>query len=424
MLKIKCLFLISVSLQFVSVIVSSLRMASTATIYRRFEREKICGRHYPWHENDSRLEDELEEAVEDEQNSETHGQGSTFIQDHASINDILTEQEAEELMYARYSELIRFSDSESDESSIYSPVERKKKFSPDDSDDEYVKPVSIIDRVAPDRRSRHNTERSGSSAQRFDSDDEYMEPVSYVDNSKRNNTQYKIESVHVPPPPATPAPAPGRISIWAEKLVENAESIPGWLSAPPRRKYCDEVIQAEPDIPRRIPRAYMRGLEPQDASAALMHYLGWYTFFIARLMSISVFITLYPVAAIIVLFSHYQVMLLCLIVPPASTVRRAFYIFLAFIYLFCLMEFKVRFRHVRVWHVFWAVVCTLEIVLFTALWATVDNNLNFWWREFAVMVVFISLLLSYMCMTVYFVILKPRETIIYIDKRSKYYGYK
>ncbi|KOB67783.1 XK-related protein [Operophtera brumata] len=195
-----------------------------------------------------------------------------------------------------------------------------------------------------------------------------------------------IETVNITPPPAMPAPRPGSIAVWAEKLMENAESFPTWISAPTRRKYCDhEVVQDEPDIPRRVPRSYMRGLEPQDATAALVHYMAWYTFFIARLISIACFINFFPVLAIILIFSHYQVMLLFLIVPQASTLRRSFYIFLAFIYLFCLMEFKIRFRHVRVWHVFWIIVCTVETIVFTGLWASISSsNIDDWWKEYVV----------------------------------------
>ncbi|XP_045783917.1 uncharacterized protein LOC123880039 [Maniola jurtina] len=382
------------NLQAISLIASCLRMASTATMYRRFEREKLCGRKYPWGnkvENQDRNIDE-----------ENDGQTNNNDQSRASYEPIIkgqsfTSQKTLDNREQANSDLIQFSprsseiqepfyddyiDSDSDLSLDDLPPEARNENY--DSDDEYVRPISIIDRVAPRRR----------------------------------DTQYTIETVDVPPPPAVPAPRPGSFAVWAEKLVENAESIPTWLSAPPRRKHW-EVIQDEPDIPRRVPRSYLRGLLPQDATGALVNFLGWYSFFVARLISIAAFISFFPFLAILILMSHYQVMLLFLIVPQASTVKRAFYVFLAFIYLFCLMEFKIRFRHVRVWHVFWIIVCTVEIVIFISLWATIDNNLHSWWKGFIVIVTIGSMMLSYMLFLVYFLLLQPRETVVHLNRVVK-----
>ncbi|KAG6459340.1 hypothetical protein O3G_MSEX011332 [Manduca sexta] len=383
-----------VSLQAISIIASALRMASTATVYRRFSREKLSGRRYPWSkvpdndtENENMKKETQDNTKKDENIYETIKKRDSPFSDARdsgikSDSDLIQFSPRTTLQSAFYDDI----HSDSDNSSDYMPLSPGKygQTSALDSDDEYIQPVSIIDRVAPRRR----------------------------------DTGYTIERVSITPPPAMPAPRPGSIAVWAEKLVENAEAIPTWLSAPPRRKYCDEVIQSEPDIPRRVPRSYMRGLEPPDATAALVHYLGWYSFFVGRLISIACFINFFPVAAIIVLFCHYQVMLLLLIVPQASTVKRSFYIFLAFIYIFCLMEFKIRFRHVRVWHMFWIILCTIETIIFTALWATIDNNIEVWWRYFIVKVIFGSTVLSYLCFLVYFVLLQPRETIVNIKNKN------
>lgn len=392
------LFLCLVSVQAISIIAATLRMASTATMYRRFEREKLCGRKYPW------------QKLSKDESKNTHIDTTRKLEKDVQENiyepiikreSTISEKSEDSNINKMNSDLIQFSPrntvtssvfyddlSDSDSSSDYmpptSPPRNRKWSTTQDSDEEYVRPISIIDRVAPRRR----------------------------------DTEYTIEKVNITPPPAMPAPRPGSIAVWAEKLVENAESIPGWLSAPPRRKYCDEVVQDEPDLPRRVPRSFMRGLEPQDMTAALVHYLGWYAFFVARLLSIACFINFSIFIATIILFSHYQIMLLFLIVPQASTVKRGFYVFLAFIYLFCLMEFKIRFRHVRVWHVFWIIVCTIETLVFTGVWVSVDNNIEEWWRAFIVKVILGGMTLGYMCFLVYFVLLKPRETIVYIKPKQ------
>lgn len=372
-------------------------MASTATIFRRFEREKLNGRKYPWGNTKAEVDNTNNENIEaankesEEPIYESITKRDSFISPRSSTSKSRITSDLiqfsprtinESTFYYDYDDL----SSDSNSSSGYLPPTDNIPSSPEaNSDDEYVKPVSIIDRVAPRRR----------------------------------DTQYTIQQVYVPPPPETSAPRPGSIAMWAERMVENAESIPAWLSAPPRRKYCDEVVQDEPDVPVRVPRSYMRGLEPQDLTSSLVQYLGWYSFFVARLLSMAAFIDLTIVFSTIVLMSHYQVMLLFLIVPQASTVKRAFYLFLAFIYLFCLMEFKIRFRHVRVWHFLWVTVCVIETIVFTALWAAIDNNLHFWWRKYVVYVIVISSLLSCMFFHVYFILLKPKETIVYIKNNKK-----
>ncbi|XP_013200616.1 uncharacterized protein LOC106143151 [Amyelois transitella] len=392
-------------LQSISIIASSLRMASTATIYRRFEREKLNGRRYPWsnpreeidNANNENLETAIDGIDEDRQQNEEpiYETIDNFVSASSHRTSYRKSRQTSDLMqfsptprtinestfYYDYDDV----STESNSSGYIPPFESMRSSPEVNSDEEYVRPISIIDRVAPRRR----------------------------------DTQYTIQEVYIPPPPQIPAPRPGSFAVWAEKMVENAESIPMWLSAPPRRKYCDEVVQDEPDIPVRVPRAYMRGLEPQDLTAALVHFLAWYSFFVSRLLSIAVFINLSIIASTIVLFSHYQVMLLFLIVPQASTVKRSFYLFLAFVYLFCLMEFKIRFRHVRVWHVFWIIVVTIETIVFTGLWFGVNNNLHFWWRQYVVYVIIMSMLLSYMCFVAYFVLLKPKETIVYLKNRNK-----
>ncbi|XP_014362686.2 uncharacterized protein LOC106714222 [Papilio machaon] len=377
------------SIQAISIIVSCMRMSSTATFYRRFEREKICGRKYPWKDKEKVEKCENENIVVENNEDKQSEHIYETIKRQSSISD-----KSKNSRSGANDDLIQFSPRNSEMASSFyndsafdsdssSSILASTDHGNLESDDEYVRPITIIDRVAPRRQTR----------------------------------EYVIEKVYVPPPPAMDAPRPGSLAQWAEKFVENAENIPTWLSAPPRRKHW-EIVHSEPDIPRRVPRSFVRGLEPQDVTAGLVQYLGWYAFFISRLLSIAAFINFFPFVAIIILFSHYQVTLLFLIVPQAPTVKRAFYVFLAFIYLFCLMEFKIRFRHVRVWHMVWIVTCTIENIIFTALWATIDNYLDSWWKSFVVYVTFGSMILSYTCLLVYFVLLKPREAIVYINNKE------
>ncbi|CAH2066367.1 unnamed protein product, partial [Iphiclides podalirius] len=279
-------FFDKVSVQAISIIASCMRMASTATLYRRFEREKVLGRKYPWRNklevenNGGKFKEDLEKLNKDyssENLKESTRRQTIRNKSESSIqdenNDLIQFSPRNSEMASSFYEDSAF---DSDSSSNYLAPVTVRSNENDESDNEYVRPISIIDKVAPRRQKR----------------------------------DYVIERVDVPPPPFIPAPRPGSLAQWAEKMVENAENIPVWLSAPPRRKHW-EVIQEEPDIPRRAPRSFIRGLEPQDMTAGLVQYLGW---------------------------------------------------------------------HVRVWHVFWIIACTIENILFTALWASIDNSLDNWWK--------------------------------------------
>ncbi|XP_068621416.1 uncharacterized protein [Battus philenor] len=385
-----------VSVQAVSVIASCMRMASTASLYRRFEREKICGRQYPWNSktDSDKVTNEVPEISNQVGNEKNQPSEHIYepIKRQISVSNKSSSSKNE-----TNNDLIQFSPRNSEKASSFF---EDSAFDSDSSSD-YLSPVTF--------RNDNN-----------ESDDEYVRPITIIDRvaPRRHTKEYIIEKVDVPPPPMMHAPRPGSLAQWAEKIVENAENIPTWLSAPPRRKHW-EIIHEEPDVPRRVPRSFIRGLEPQDMTAGLVQYLGWYAFFISRLLSIAAFINFFPYVAIILLFSHYQLTLLFLIVPQAPTVKRAFYIFLAFIHLFCLMEFKIRFRHVRVWHMTWIITCTVENIIFTALWATIDNSYDSWWRNFVVIVTYGSMLLSYLCFLLYFVLLKPRETLVYFNRANE-----
>ncbi|KAJ2944620.1 hypothetical protein O0L34_g3973 [Tuta absoluta] len=401
-----------VSVQAMSIVASVMRMASTATIYRRFEREKICGRKYPWQ---TKVESKDEnKAIEVEKQ----------LEEPILNKPSLSSQQSTESRNNANSDLIRFSSTKATDSDRVKANSDLIQFSPTEDlkshpwDEEYYSDSGTSSDFVPNEAYRASR-RSAS----LNSDEEYLKPISIIDKvaPRRRAEDFPIERVEIVPPPIIPAPRPMSLAVWAERMVENAENIPAWLSAPQRRRHGDQystVIPEEPELPRRVPRSFMRGLEPQDFTAMLIQYLGWYAFFISRLLSIAAFLNSVPVAAIIILMSHYQVMLLFLIVPQASTVRRAFYIFLAFIYLFCLMEFKIRFRHVRVWHVYWIIVCTIETIVFISVWAIVGNNFSDWWRGFIVKIVFYNLILSYMCLLFFFVLLKPRETIVYINRNN------
>lgn len=149
---------------------SSLRMASTATVYRRFEREKICGRQYPWKTNSEVL---IENATNEE--TEINNKAEVKQEEHIyetlpprrSERTSLISQNTNESRSKIVSDMIQFSPRSnvtepffndegccSDASSDYLqpiPVNKSRRSSSLESDSEYVRPISIIDRVAPRR---------------------------------------------------------------------------------------------------------------------------------------------------------------------------------------------------------------------------------------------------------------------------------
>lgn len=166
-------------------------------------------------------------------------------------------------------------------------------------------------------------------------------------------------------------------------------------------------------------RKMIDGIENDDIVAKFIAFLGWNFFLVMRMMSLSTFFVFYPAACAWLCFGHYCLMLLFLVNETRFKVkwqRTAFYSILAYIFIFSLLEFKIRFRHVRRWFVSYFIVVMLQNIGMTVAWYGFTEFLDTWWFEFMFLLIIQSGLMSLMCFLLYFFYLKPNDKVFFVNE--------
>lgn len=166
-------------------------------------------------------------------------------------------------------------------------------------------------------------------------------------------------------------------------------------------------------------RKVVDGIESDDLVAKFISFLGWNFFLIMRLISLSVFSVFYPIPCAWLCFAHYILMLLCLINETRFTVRwqrTAFYTVLAYIFIFSLIEFKIRFKNVRFWYICYFILVLTQNIGMTVAWYAFTEFLDTWWFEFMFLVILQSGIMSLMCFLLYFFYLKPQDKVFFVNE--------
>ena len=162
-------------------------------------------------------------------------------------------------------------------------------------------------------------------------------------------------------------------------------------------------------------REIVAGIESDDIVAKFIAFLGWNFFLIMRLMSLSSFAVFHLNICGWLCFSHYCLMLLMLINETRFQVkwqRTAFYGILAYIFIFNLIEFKVKFKQIRTWNILYFLIVMIQNITMTISWYCFEEFLDTWWFEFIFLVIVQSGIMSIMCFLLYFCYLKPKDKIL------------
>jgi hypothetical protein len=162
-------------------------------------------------------------------------------------------------------------------------------------------------------------------------------------------------------------------------------------------------------------REIVAGIESDDIVAKFIAFLGWNFFLVMRLMSLSSFAVFHLDVCGWLCFSHYCLMLLMLINETRFQVkwqRTAFYGVLAYIFIFNLIEFKVKFKQIRTWYILYFLLVMIQNISMTVSWYCFEEFLDTWWFEFIFLVIVQSGIMSIMCFLLYFCYLKPKDKIL------------
>lgn len=142
-------------------------------------------------------------------------------------------------------------------------------------------------------------------------------------------------------------------------------------------------------------------------------------FLVMRMISLSVFAVFYPEICGWICLGHYVFMLLCLINETRFSEkwqRTTFYFILAYIFIFNLMEFRVKFKSIRRWYIGYFLLVISQNIAMTVVWYNFTVFLNSWWFEFMFWVIMQSGFMSLLCLILYFFFLKPKDKVFFVNE--------
>lgn len=181
----------------------------------------------------------------------------------------------------------------------------------------------------------------------------------------------------------------------------------------PKRK----VYRSEPDFNiRRV--AVIKGLPQDDLAGKLVSFMWWFTFLLVRVLSLSAFFYFYSIATICSVLVHIIIIIAILVYDVKSDeVKRSkvvFFGFLGLIYVFCVIEFKIKFKRAKIVYYCWFTIVYCQNFIMCMIWwfNNVDDLKNeFWFRYILYIVIFYSMI-SLTCMLVYLNFYKPKKIVV------------
>lgn len=208
-----------------------------------------------------------------------------------------------------------------------------------------------------------------------------------------------------------------------ENLLESGRET-SVIGGPDRLVLRDESeIADEVDFfnPKRLFK--IKGLLEDDIAGKTISFLWWFCFLIARMLAISSFGYFYPKDIIWLLASHYILVIALLLYDVRhDEVRRAkaiFFIFIGYVYLFCLIEFKIIFKKPNfVYNGFFILMFLENFIMIFVWWYCEAADLeNTWWYKYIFNFVVVCSLLSFVTMLFYITTLKPKEVVVEVVRK-------
>lgn len=168
-------------------------------------------------------------------------------------------------------------------------------------------------------------------------------------------------------------------------------------------------------FPRRL--LEIKGLPEDDVMGKTVSFLWWFCFLMARMLAISSFSYFYRTQIFWLLSSHFfLVVALLLYDVRADEVRRAkaiFFIFIGFVYIFCLIEFKIKFKKpVFIYNGFFFLMFLENFVMTLWWYFGIEDVLENWWFSYIFYMILGCSIMSVSSMLFYVKILKPSKVVV------------
>ncbi|XP_053682000.1 uncharacterized protein LOC128732707 [Sabethes cyaneus] len=426
----------TVTAQVVSIIFSFLTMSSIVTSYQRFESQKVVGRCYPW------SSEEQVKARKRQFMRTTSTAESVLVRNASTFIPPERDPIAPNIMRNFYSKFGEEPSSSSGGSGIprktmyvdqsnYDSYTSKKHKDPYENftDDDKLTVSDTVDSLSPTVSFKQDL---------IDNIDDIREYVRRTDDAKigaapidSSDEEYEDsvleetfdQSPRTPAPPTPAAYIMNRASVLKDIFVFNTENfikdhvprLPKGLFEHSEEKSADQVDGDTVSLPSR--RQMIHGLEDDDLIGKSVSFTGWVTFLLMRMIALSVFYVFFPTYFWMVCLNHYLLMIACIIYEVRfheKLERYFFYLFLAYIYMFSLLEFKIKFIHVRTWYIGYFIVVFAENIALSALWYHL-GSFESWWFDFLHYLTIASGILSLLCLLFYYAFLRPKDKLLFVN---------
>lgn len=202
-------------------------------------------------------------------------------------------------------------------------------------------------------------------------------------------------------------------------------------------------VEQPPALPTR--RQLIDGLEQDDFLGKAVSTAAWSLVLLQRMLALSAFAYFHPLACLILCTAHYLLMLAALLAETrlhTKAERVMFYLFLAYVYIFCIVELKVKFRRPRRTLIAYAVLLMVQNVVMSVWWfgrreygrlattgldtdeaatqaADEVSASSTWWFGFMFAAVMLSGVYALLCWMVYYFLLKPSARVLYAAEQEK-----
>lgn len=170
------------------------------------------------------------------------------------------------------------------------------------------------------------------------------------------------------------------------------------------------------DIPRRV--IDITALPEDDIVGKSISLLWWFCFLAARIVAIASFAYFYPTEICWILGSHFILAVAFLIYDSQTLeVRRTkaiFFVFVGLLYLFCLIEFKVKFKKAKFWYYGFFTITYVENLTMCLVWffANLEEMQEDWWFNYMFYLIIVFSILSLCSMLFYINVDKPKAVAV------------
>uniref|UniRef100_A0A1A9UIX6 XK-related protein n=1 Tax=Glossina austeni TaxID=7395 RepID=A0A1A9UIX6_GLOAU len=165
------------------------------------------------------------------------------------------------------------------------------------------------------------------------------------------------------------------------------------------------------------PTLLLNGVEHEDFAAKTIAFFGWIAFIIMRMLALSTFCVFYPKDFLIIIFVHYLVILIALLLEARAEKKVNLLLFcflLAYIYIYVILEFRLTFKYLRFWLIGYYIFTVTENVVMTIVWYR-SEEFESWWFYFICETIIYSGVLSIASVLIYYCILKPKDIVVLIE---------